>query len=94
MVLLTVEVPISRTVTSDFMAWHCVLNNCYLPVDEAEAEWREDNPPTQEEIEASWERVFYAEILSDYITDRDPLQVCIDRVYLPEVLDVRPFIAR
>lgn len=94
LVLLTLEIPPARLVTSDFEAWHYVLNNWYLLTDEVDAQLREVNRPTQEEIEGSWTQIFNPDALSSYVSGRDLLQACVDRVYVKEVLAIRPFTAK
>jgi hypothetical protein len=82
MVLLTLEVPASRVLLSDFLAWHSVLNHTAIGID--------DDRATPAEREASWERIFYPAKV-DW-TDRDVIQACIDRVYLPEIVSETYFV--
>jgi hypothetical protein len=93
MVLLTIEVPPERVLVSDFMAWHFVLNDDYLPLDEADFLMREASPPTRAEIKASWERIFDPDRLTKP-QSYQALQACIDRVYIHEVVSVRDFWAK
>jgi len=99
-VLLTFEVPTERTLPSRFNAFHFVLNGWYLSLTEAEDEAISNGPPlTAAMLEASWQRIFDLTPPTDpaqldwcgAYSDAD-VQVCIDRVLLPEVQHVRPFL--
>ena len=57
-VLLTVDVPEKNVLLSDFDMWHCVLNNGYIDVDEADDE---SFCGGQVEIEQSWRHVLEIE---------------------------------
>jgi hypothetical protein len=68
-VLVDFLAPRDRVLLSDFDAWHCVLNDGYLALSEADCEAfearhagrtraGERSVACQAEIEASWERIF------------------------------------
>ena len=90
--LLTIEVPADRVLLSDFGDWHIVLNDGYLPIDDADFEREWESPATQEEKEASWERIF--DVYGQRYDSDGRIQACVDRVYLHEVISVRPFKSR
>lgn len=60
---LTLEVPESDVILSEFEDWHFVLMDSYLALTEAESNANEN--ATLEEREASWERIFDL----DYVRD-------------------------
>lgn len=62
-VRLTLEVPESGVLLSEFQDWHFVLWNGYIALTEAEADANENATAT--EREASWERIFDL----DYVRD-------------------------
>lgn len=70
-VRIELELDPQEVLLSDFTAWHCPLNNCFLSVNEAECEQfdREEREvgydgrgprpePLQSRVFASWERIF------------------------------------
>lgn len=59
-VILELEIPDSEVLLSDYDDWHFVLNNWEL-ITEEEFEADEDKEYSQEEIEATWPRVFSIE---------------------------------
>ncbi len=62
-VRLTLEMPESSVLLSEFIDWHFVLWNGYIALTEAEADANENATAT--EREASWERIFDL----DYVRD-------------------------
>ena len=81
MVVLGFDVPEARVLTSDFMAWHQVLNNDLIG---------EEDVFTEAEKLASWDRIFDPAQLKGW-TDGKSLQACVDRVRLDEIFFVRTF---
>jgi len=67
------RMPPHQVLLSDFDAWHCVLNDWYLALDEDEdADWQCRHPNDdqltrssicQAEVEASWHRIFDLELI-------------------------------
>lgn len=55
-VLLTVDIPDSEVLLSDFDTWHIVMSKGYCPVDDADLDYMDVATP--EEVVASWERIF------------------------------------
>lgn len=91
-VRLELEIPAARALLSDFESWHCVLNNGYLAL----AENTYIDNATQQQIEASWPRVFDLDALreSGYWGPVDRIQGVTEYVTLDEVRNAREFIAR
>lgn len=88
----TALVPRSRILLSDYELWHSPLNQFPITLTEAsfDAEEGEDNP------QATWERIFeFPDSLPpdqrDWLGDcsRPRVQVCIDRIYVDEVVGIR-----
>lgn len=85
--LLECHIPKNQVLQSDFMLWSAVLVDCFLPP--------HDNPdqdcenPSQEELEASWERVFdldnhYRDFSSVNVEERC-VQACTWQIRLEHV---------
>lgn len=99
--------PRSEVLLSSFDAWHSVVNDWYLSLDDAEEEdWVRRYPDEadpnrrsaecQAEIERSWERVFDLELLkrSPHWADRSAVvQAAVPEVRLDQVVSVRYFSA-
>jgi len=51
---------VSSTLASNFAAWHCVLNDHFLPINDAELDkaFSDDDPYTKEQVLLSWQRIF------------------------------------
>lgn len=63
-VLLTLDIPASQVLLSDFDMWHCVLNHSFCP----RSPETDIIQPTQEEILKSWDNIFRYELVTDYWT--------------------------
>ena len=97
----------AEVLLSNFDAWHCVVNDWYLSLDDAEEEdWIRRYPdevdPTrrsaecQAEIERSWERIFDLELLrrSPHWADRSgSVQAAVSEVRLDQVVAAHYFAA-
>ncbi|KWX73525.1 DUF3841 domain-containing protein [Paenibacillus jilunlii] len=94
-VSLEVEIPSEQVLLSDFDAWHCVLNDSFLALDEAEWEafYRNELKMSKEE---SWERIFNLELLreSPWWNSEPHLQGVSGKIKISHVCNVREFIAR
>ncbi len=103
------HIPDERVLLSDFVLWHQVLNNGYLPANRADDEAFEqefdhipqDSPERQAErqrvIEASWQRIFDLDWYDDYICsrrDQQAIQACFWRLDMEQVRRVDAFVAR
>lgn len=100
--------PREQVLLSDFGSWHCILDNHYLPLTEAEQqEWemrlRERGrngavvpPDLQEMITRSWERIFDLEAInaSEMMGPVTEIQAVVEEILLDEVIRVTEFIAR
>lgn len=80
-VRLELEIDKARLLVSDFTAWHCVLNNSYLPTDKQDDDnWDRSlvlaglkygdllSEDLQFLLHQSWERIFTPEVLTEYVT--------------------------
>ncbi|GAB6991809.1 DUF3841 domain-containing protein [Paenibacillus pini] len=94
-VSLEIEIPNEQVLLSDFDAWHCVLNDSFLALDEMEWEafYRKELKMSKEE---SWERIFHFELLreSSWWASKPHLQGVSGKVDISHVRKVRQFIAR
>lgn len=88
-VLLTVEIPDDKVLLSDFDMWHCVLNDCYLPLDE------EDDKEiyTDEEKIASWDNVFRYDVINDYWDNPKSIQATMWEIKKEWIVKAEHFIA-
>lgn len=85
-VLLEIELPIEDVLISDFMSWHCVLND--FPIE------LYDNENIDKE--KSWERIFDIELmktLKDY-TNCDKLQGTTGKIPIKNIKVIKEFIAK
>ncbi|MGN7764836.1 DUF3841 domain-containing protein [Paenibacillus sp. 22594] len=94
-VSLEVEIPSEGVLLSDFDAWHCVLNNSFLALDEVEWEAFYRNELNISKGK-SWERIFDLELLrgSSWWNSEPYLQGVSGRIEISQVRKVRRFIAR
>lgn len=95
-VCLELKILSERVLLSDFDAWHCVLNNGFLALDENEwdAFYRGELKMTKEE---SWERIFNFESLKNEPWWNDTklhLQGVTGKIDISQVRKVRRFVAR
>lgn len=104
-VCLEFRAPSSEVLLSNFDAWHSVLNNWYLALDEAEEQaWFERCPDgvlphrrsaaCQAEVERSWERIFDLDLLASSpsrATSSPMIQAVVQEVPLKSVVSVRYF---
>lgn len=87
-VLIEVDLPKSKVLLSNFMAWHCVLNDI-------KAELHED-----EKIDKfkSWERIFDLELCSNekssYFAYDDKVQGCTAKISIKNIKSIRFFKAK
>jgi len=103
------HVPDEQVLLSDFTLWHQVLNNSYLPINEADHDAFDqefDAIPEdaadqllerQGVIEASWMRIFDLDWYSDYICaprNQQAIQACFWRLEMSQVRQVRSFRSR
>ena len=91
-VCLELELDDKNVLLSDFDAWHCVLNNWPLELEDDEF----GEIPSQEDIVKSWERIFDYETLwqhPDWRTPTNKLQGITGKVPISCVKDVTYFIA-
>lgn len=103
------DVPEEQVLLSDFMLWHQVLNNWYLPTDLADDEAfdrefdgiSESQPDRigrrQRAIEASWQRIFDLDWYSEYICsprNQQAIQACFWRLEMSQVKRSDAFTSR
>ncbi|WP_307442942.1 MULTISPECIES: DUF3841 domain-containing protein [unclassified Paenibacillus] len=86
---------------SDFMDWHCVLNNNYLSDNEQDWDeyiFAEDNGIDNDEIkQKSWEKIFHWNRIRDVEwegTEERVLQGVTGKIELNKIMNVEHFIAR
>jgi len=94
--LLELDVPDDEILVSNFGAWHCVLNPCFVTMNDAEFHkmWDDDSPYSDQEIEESWQRIFDLELVAgpdNYGDDCQATFPVIDQSYIRKM---RRFIAR
>lgn len=86
---ITAIVPTTRLVISDFDRWHNVLVGGYLPMNDADDLAVAERYPVgapDSFIRSSWTRIFE---LCSSLGDRPRIwQLCVDRLYASEIVDV------
>ncbi|WP_332650063.1 DUF3841 domain-containing protein [Lysinibacillus sp. 54212] len=94
-VQIEVELPIEQVLMSDFMAWHIVLMNEFLALNEEEDEEFSAGKCSITK-EASWERVFDLQLLngSDYWAGEQVIQVTTGEINVSQFKAVEHFIAK
>ena len=94
-VLLEVDIDENDVLLSDFIAWHCVLNNDFLSISEDE-----ENGITNITKEESWERIFDLDLLrqSEYvlenISDVDVIQGVTGKIDIKNIKLIKEFVAK
>lgn len=90
--LITAEIPEDRIRFIDLAMWSFVLNGHYLAKNEEEWEALENNTPTKEEIELSWDRIFDEKFERDltWLGEAIP-QAVTERLFLSDVLTLEEF---
>ena len=88
---ITIDIDSSRVVLSDYVDWHCVLNNCPLldgaiSEEEFDSEWDSCVAAGPEAVQATWEQVFRSD--SKYV------QATFWELRLSDVVDVEVFVSR
>lgn len=95
-VCLEVEISSEHTLLSDFDAWHCILNDSFLAIDELEWDAFHSGELTMAK-KKSWERIFDLELLrkSNWWNDSEPhIQGVTGSIEISQVCKVREFIAK
>lgn len=95
LVCLAVELPKRKVLLSDFDAWHCVLNDIYLPLNQSEDDKLEKGL-FQISKEKSWERIFDLDLLSssEYWNGNSRwVQGVTGKIPLKNIVDYNYFIA-
>ena len=90
--LLELDVPGNLVLHSHFGAWHCVLNDHYMPVSDDELEGMFDHP--RHEVEASWERIFDREVMARIPGHDDVYQATFPTIELDYVQSTKEFTSR
>jgi hypothetical protein len=96
-VRITALVPRKRLLFSDFNNFHYVLNNQILTLSETEYETLETSMKLSDEAYKleSWQQIFdlsdYKPQLRKWIGNPDQVQICADRIYMNEIINVRYF---
>lgn len=106
-VLLECECPIDSVLLSDFVLWHYVLNNWYLPTDEADEQafdghYSSPSVPAEERQQQktdSWQRIFdleWSDPKEEYAVRRDKksIQGTLWELPLSQVQSAKLFVAR
>jgi len=104
-IYLVADIPRGRMVVSDYDLWHLPLNRAFCTWTEAEDEEIEKLYPTAKdrgitpEMKESWRRVLDLSDRTDpevlrWCGSIDCLQACVDRIYLHEIVQARPFEGR
>lgn len=90
---ITLDIPESKVLLSNFELWHFVLSNSYIP--ENEDDWERAYPScdictiSKEEIEISWQKIFDLEL---HKKDKDPgIQACIPYISMDWVKKIDRF---
>lgn len=89
--LITIEIPRSRVLLSDFGMWHCPLNNGGIFLNGEDDD--DDHQPIWKDVIESWNHIFDIErdnkqLLKEFgVCDR--IQACVDRVYHHEVVSIK-----
>ncbi|MDA8204907.1 MAG: DUF3841 domain-containing protein [Thermaerobacter sp.] len=94
-VRLQLEVDPRMVLLSDFFAWHVVLNDGFLSLDERDhGLWAENMAPMSKE--ESWERIFDFDLLhtSEWWSDFSIVQGVVEKVSVTQVIGVTKFTAR
>ncbi|MDG5497723.1 DUF3841 domain-containing protein [Niveispirillum sp. BGYR6] len=90
LVRITATVPVQRVLLSNFDSWHIVLNLGYMAETEAEDDAfdaAQHAPADKIRLcQESWKRVFDPDLR---YCDSRSWQVCVDRIYAHEVVDLR-----
>jgi hypothetical protein len=99
LVRLELEVLQVNLLSSNFAAWHCILNDHYLTSndDESNKEFPEDGGEsgyTRAEIELSWQRVFDLDFCAGQAGYGGPVQVTLPSIELSQVKRVKKFTGR
>lgn len=101
-ILIKASVPLSRCLLSDFNLWEMVMNHFYLADSVREAKDHLDDKIKipKRKIESSWRKIFDIGkpknmalgkyIIGDDIVKGRHIQVCIDRIYLDEIIYIKP----
>lgn len=94
-VRLKLDLDPKMVLLSDFNAWHAVLNDWFLSLNELEDKLFSNNaiPITKEQF---WERIFDLELLhcSEWWTGAPVLQGVVEKVSVRQVIGVNEFTAR
>ena len=106
-VLLECDLPDDQVLLSDFDAWHIVLNNGYMPLDEKsddifhqkleQAGWKSGQPKPKNflhEIRKSWDHIFDLDAMKGPYWNDTPqksIQACFWEIPLHKVKSIRPF---
>ena len=110
-VIIELEIPRNKVLLSDFESWHHVLNNWYLPISAKDSHkfdneakkagvdlYREEHPKNfQDRIEASWDRVFDLNGLSNYTSGpkrNRSIQATLWEIFRINVTTVKEFNGR
>lgn len=102
-VLIELKVDLSAVLQSDFDRWHCVINDSYLPLSEADDSQYEALIKTlgqdaiAEEKRTSWERIFDLEYHDEYVCgprDQKRIQGVMWSFSMKDVRKVQHFTVR
>ena len=94
-VLLKIFIDDKDVLLSDFMSWHCVLNNIMLPINKNEEDIKDKNI-----IQKSWERIFDINMLKnneyilENISDVDEIQGVTGRIKINDIKMIKNFVVR
>ena len=88
-VLITFDIPDNKVALSDFDMWHCILNDDYLPLSEAD----DKDVFTEEEKIKSWDNVFKYDIETDFWDTPKSTQATMWEIKKEWVLKVEYFIS-
>lgn len=99
MVQITFEAEETEFLLSDFDSWHCVLNDGYLALSEAELDnfYNQFPQPTRNEVEPSWQRIFdltHYEPNWDCPPDQKSIQAILWQIKIEQVKKVEHFFAK
>lgn len=95
-ILLEVELNPEKILLSDFDAWHIVLHDAFLALDEEEDRLYEQSLVSMTK-EQSWERIFDYQSLKqhEYWNTREPhLQAVTGKIELAQIKSSKEFLAR
>lgn len=109
-ILIKFKISGQQVLLSDFQTWHFVLNQSYLPIDEADDDRYHQSrshsrasfinlPHNQKQIIIkSWHRIFDLRLINsdktNYIGPVNRIQACLATVSLAQVLKIKQFMAR